>query len=151
AEAARNVMAQLNDKAASCFEQFGVNACTDVTGFGLLGHLKEMVQASAVSAVILANDVPLIDGVEALAAAGHIPGGTKNNLDFVKEVVSWDDSISDLQKFILCDAQTSGGLLVSLPHDRAQDYVDFLNNEYHIEAALIGMISKGDKVKIAVT
>nr|NQU94553.1 selenide, water dikinase SelD [Bacteroidota bacterium] len=60
AEAARNVMAQLNDKAASCFEQFGVNACTDVTGFGLLGHLKERVQASAVSAVILANEVPLI-------------------------------------------------------------------------------------------
>ena len=109
------IMSELNEKAASALDKFDVNACTDITGFGLMGHLKEMVQASAVEVEIDSKNVPLIPGAADLATAGVVPGGTKNNLDYVSGVVNWADDISETTKLLLCDAQTSGGLLISLP------------------------------------
>ena len=150
ARAARETMAALNAGAAEAMESFNVNACTDVTGFGLMGHLKEMVEASGVKAEIFANQVPLIEGVRELAIAGAIPGGTKNNLDFVKDVVRWDNQIPDIMKLLLCDAQTSGGLLVSLPEKEAGKFIDALREKYKIEGWVIGRIHGGGDVGIVV-
>jgi selenium donor protein len=144
ATTAREIMATLNAGTAEVMEKFHVNACTDVTGFGLLGHLKEMVEASGIKAEIYAEKVPLIEGMIELAAAGTIPGGTKNNLEFVGSVVEWDAGISDLIKNILCDAQTSGGLLVSLPEKEAGDFIKALLTEKNISGVAIGrVVSEG--------
>lgn len=139
--AVRNVMAELNVKAAKLMESFPVNSCTDITGFGLLGHLKEMVTASGVSVTILAEKVPLIEDVYELAVAGAIPGGTLNNLAFVSSVVEWDSSIPEIIKFILCDAQTSGGLLISLPQHDAEEFVKQFSEQYTLTASIIGTVS----------
>lgn len=138
--AALELMAALNDKAARAMEGFQINACTDVTGFGLLGHLKEMVEASGVRAEIDSKKVPLIGGALELAASGSIPGGTKNNLDFVSKVMEWDENMSELTKVLLCDAQTSGGLLVSIPEKDAGNYIRLLKNDYAIDAVEVGKV-----------
>jgi selenide, water dikinase len=97
----------------------GVTACTDVTGYGLLGHLGEMLRASGLAARLHAAAVPLLPGAAALAADGHIPGGTRRNRDDAEGMVEWDDGVPDLTRWLLADAQTSGGLLIALPRDRA--------------------------------
>ncbi|MBE0638314.1 MAG: selenide, water dikinase SelD [Bacteroidales bacterium] len=135
---ARNVMAELNAKAAKLMESFPVNSCTDITGFGLLGHLKEMVMASGVQVKINASMVPFIEGTYELAMAGSIPGGTRNNLDFVSGVVEWDKDIPEITRLILCDAQTSGGLLISLPKKDAEEYI----RQFGLSASIIGMVSE---------
>jgi cysteine desulfurase len=140
--AAREVMAALNNKAARLMEDFPVNACTDVTGFGLLGHLKEMVEASQIQVDLKAGDVPLIEGVYELAAAGAIPGGTRNNFDFVSRVVQWNDSIPEITRMILCDAQTSGGLLISLPAAHAENFIIRLAEKHQIKSAIIGQVKE---------
>jgi cysteine desulfurase len=149
AKAARDIMAALNAKAALAMESFPVNACTDVTGFGLLGHLKELVAASGVEVTLFAEKVPVIKGVYELAAAGAIPGGTRNNLDFVAEVVEWSDNIPEITKLILCDAQTSGGLLISLPGDHARKMIRTLHDQFNIAAAIIAEVKpKGNSGKL---
>lgn len=119
-------MLVLNKKAAEIMQSFPVSACTDITGFGLLGHLHEMTSASGVDAEIYSSVIPILPGAEDMAAAGIIPGGTLNNLEFVKKFVIWDEKLTYLMKILLCDAQTSGGLLVSLPESYAVEYVQKL-------------------------
>jgi cysteine desulfurase NifS/selenium donor protein len=143
-EMVMGVMAELNRTAAEIMVGFPVSACTDVTGFGLLGHLKEMVCAAGVQAVIEAKRVPVMAAAWEYAAAGAIPGGTKNNLDWVKEFVQWNETTPDLLKFILADAQTSGGLLISLPESRASELVTRLHESGNQDASIIGLIAAGD-------
>jgi selenide,water dikinase len=112
-------MLTLNKSAAEIMETFPVHACTDITGFGLLGHLKEMMEASGKSCVVDSEKIPLIQGVYELALSGAIPGGTQNNLQFVDEHINWKENIAELMKLILCDAQTSGGLLISVPSENS--------------------------------
>jgi selenide,water dikinase len=138
------VMAGLNKTAAEIMTGFSVSACTDVTGFGLLGHLKEMVCGAGVQAILEANQVPVMSVAWEYAAAGAIPGGTKDNLEYVKEFVQWNASTPELLKFILADAQTSGGLLISLPVSQASALVTRLHESGNHDAAIIGMISSGD-------
>ncbi|MHB8513212.1 MAG: selenide, water dikinase SelD [Actinomycetota bacterium] len=107
-----DVMTTLNREASQKMIDVGARAATDVTGFGLLGHLRKMAAASGVSARINANAVPLIEGASELAARGMISGGTKRNLEFVNPHVKWNGA-SETQRFLLADAQTSGGLLIS--------------------------------------
>lgn len=140
------VMAGLNRKAGEILLGFPVNACTDVTGFGLLGHLREMVRGSAVEATVVAGKVPIISQAWDYAAAGSIPGGTKNNLLYVEDCVKWDPNIAELMKVLLADAQTSGGLLVSLPEDAAVKLVAVMHEAGITEAAIIGKISEGEPV-----
>ncbi|MBW6480931.1 MAG: selenide, water dikinase SelD, partial [Bacteroidales bacterium] len=121
-KAAQDVMLSLNREAAEIMESFPVQACTDITGFGLMGHLKEMMEASGTSCVVESENVPLIRGVYELALSGAIPGGTQNNLLFVAEHISWNENFAELMKLILCDAQTSGGLLISV----ASQYSDLM-------------------------
>ncbi len=150
ARAALEVMAALNDKAAAVMQDFSVHACTDVTGFGLMGHLKEMVEASGITAEVDAEKVPLIPGTRELAVSGSIPGGTRNNLAFVKNRVEYDDRLTEVTKLILCDAQTSGGLLIAMPENDAYEYVAAFNEKYGIEAAVIGRITEKSNGSIRV-
>jgi len=137
---ARDTMATLNADAAKIMELFPVNACTDVTGFGLLGHMKEMVEGSGVEVRINASAVPVIEDVYELAAAGAIPGGTRNNLDFVSKVVEWDVNLPEITRLILCDAQTSGGLLISIPQQFADEYIHLFAEKYGKTAVRIGQV-----------
>jgi cysteine desulfurase len=142
ARAARDVMAALNAEPALAMESFHVHACTDVTGFGLLGHLREMTVASGVNVVLNVSDIPVINGTYELAAAGAVPGGSRNNLEFVSKYVYWHDDVADSTKLILCDAQTSGGLLIALPPKYAEKYIALLQNKYQITAARIGQVTE---------
>ena len=147
-ELVMQTMAQLNRKAAEIMLDFDVSACTDVTGFGLLGHLKEMVCGAGVQATLNQLDVPVLEPVWNYAAAGAIPGGTKNNLEYVGGMVKWSDDVSPLMKLILADAQTSGGLLISLPADQAGEMVKRMKESGVPDAAVIGRISPGDPLII---
>ena len=138
------VMAELNRTAAEIMAGYQVNACTDVTGFGLLGHLKEMVCGAGVQAILNAEMVPVLDAAWEYAAAGAIPGGTKNNLEYVKDFVQWNEEIPELMKYILADAQTSGGLLISLPASPAIELVTRLHEAGSPDAAMIGRILPGE-------
>ncbi|MFO7923147.1 MAG: selenide, water dikinase SelD [Bacteroidales bacterium] len=140
ASEAVRIMSSLNAGAALAMEKFPVNSCTDITGFGLLGHLKEMATASVVRVRIDAGKVPLIKGTMELAAAGAIPGGSRNNLAFVSGMVEWGESISENMKLVLCDAQTSGGLLISLPGKYAQDFIRYLKNKHKIDGTVTGAV-----------
>ena len=111
-------MSMLNKHASQAMVAVGVNACTDITGFGLLGHLNELTGASGVGAQVVNSSVPVIDGTGALAAANIVPGGAYNNLNHIEQTVAWPDSLSHAERLILCDPQTSGGLLIALPPEK---------------------------------
>ena len=143
-ERVMQVMAGLNRASAEIMSGYAVNACTDVTGFGLLGHLKEMVCGAGVRAILTAGNIPVLDAAWEFAAAGAIPGGTRNNLDYVKEFVHWNEDTPELLKFILADAQTSGGLLISLPEYQATELLAKLHEAGNPDAAIIGKIVAGD-------
>jgi selenide, water dikinase len=117
AAAALDVMTRLNRGAAEAAIAAGASAMTDVTGFGLLGHLRELCEASGVSAVVSAGAVPAIDGVVELLRAAEPPvaGGTRRNRDWISESVDWADGVPEERRWLLCDAMTSGGLLVAAP------------------------------------
>ena len=108
-------MLQLNQAAAAAMTAVGVSAATDVTGFGLLGHLRTMARASGVSATVQAAAVPVLPGAEALADAGEVPGGTRSNERSLRPSVQWSDAVLPPRRILLCDAQTSGGLLMAVP------------------------------------
>ncbi len=118
-EAVVHVMSRLNRDASEVMIETGVSACTDVTGFGLLGHLMEMIQGSRVSARIFARRVPVLGGVRERMMEGICPGGTRKNLEFYGRHVEWAAEVKDVDRLILADAQTSGGLLISVPRERA--------------------------------
>ncbi|MCO5265307.1 MAG: selenide, water dikinase SelD [Lentimicrobium sp.] len=132
-------MASLNKTAAELMLKRKVNACTDVTGFGLLGHLHELTAGSGVNAEVRFNDIPFIEGVQQLAAAGAIPGGTIANTDFAADFTDFG-VLSQTDKYLLCDAQTSGGLLIALPADEAGILLADLI-EHEIMAAIIGKVT----------
>lgn len=138
------MMAELNRIPAEIMTGFRVHACTDVTGFGLLGHLKEMVQGAGLRANLNMASIPVLEDAWDFAAAGTIPGGTKNNLAYVEEIVQWQDNTPEMMKFILADAQTSGGLLISLPAEQANDLVTRLREAGITHAAIIGTMETGE-------
>jgi selenide,water dikinase len=111
-------MAALNRDACAAMIEAGPSAATDVTGFGLLGHMHEMVHASGVSAEISAAAVPLYPGAHALAQAGVLPGGSRRNDEYFSRWIDWKGPIDAATRALLTDAQTSGGLLISMPADR---------------------------------
>jgi cysteine desulfurase NifS/selenium donor protein len=137
------IMAQLNKTAGETIMAYNVHACTDVTGFGLLGHLSEMSIASKCNVNIYYEKIPFIDGVKNLATAGIIPGGTYNNLDFVTGRVDFGN-MSRTGKLMLCDAQTSGGLLISIPENQTEKLVRELTDK-GVSPSVIGRFtSKGE-------
>lgn len=141
-------MSELNKIASEIMQEIGVNACTDITGFGLLGHLLEMMKASDTSAVLEFSRVKFLNSTFDLAMSGNIPGGTKDNYEFTKEFVSYNDNISDVKKLLLNDAQTSGGLLISVPKDKSHKLLELLLANGVISAHIIGNIAPRDKFYI---
>jgi len=148
AEAVR-CMATLNRAGAEAMVAAGVTAGTDVTGFGLLGHLRSMMRASGTSARIIAARVPWLPGVEALVDAGQIPGGTKRNLSDLTEAVSFGAEISERTRLVLADAQTSGGLLMAVPPERLDALLEALAGRTLV-AAVIGEVESGEAGRIVV-
>ena len=144
-------MAALNRPAAVAMMKVGVNSATDITGFGLLGHLKSMVRGSGVAAEISLAGVPVLPGVRQLLANGIAPGGTHRNLSSVADVVTWGDGLTEADQLLLCDAQTSGGLLISAPAEKQQDLVDALRAEGAQSSAVVGRITHGPAGTIIVT
>jgi len=118
-DTAVEVMVALNRSAAEVMVAAGVRCATDVTGYGLLGHLREIIEASGVSARVETGRVPVLDGIADLIDQGVFPGGSVRNLEGVQDVL--DAHVSDTWVKVLADAQTSGGLLMAVPPDRADD------------------------------
>ena len=146
ANKAITVMNTLNDKSSECMSSFQVNSCTDITGYGLLGHLNEMSKGSNLSAEISYNAIPIINDVDKLALNKIIPGGTKNNYDFIKKNVKFHKNISQHEKFILSDAQTSGGLLIACPKSESKELIKKINEKSSFKAMIIGQfINKTNK------
>lgn len=149
-DAATRAMLALNDGAARAARSAGARAATDVTGFGLLGHLRSMLLASGVSAQVWAGAVPFLPDVRGLAEDGHVPGGTKRNLDSVAESTVFDDGIPLLDRLLLADAQTSGGLLVAVRPEAGPSLLEALRREGTIAAAHIGLVAGGRAGMISV-
>ena len=118
-------MTALNRDAAEAMVRHGAHAATDVTGFGLLGHLREMAAASGAEAVVRASAVPVLPGARELAAGDHVPGGTRRNQYDLAPHVRWGDA-DPVTRLLLADAQTSGGLLIALPRREAEALVEEL-------------------------
>ena len=149
-DAAIASMTTLNKKAAEVISGgFAVHAMTDVTGFGLIGHAREIALASSVSLRFYANRVPLLDGAMECVRAGHIPGGLKANREFAECVVGYEDGISDEIRTILFDPQTAGGLLISVASDDATKLTQTLNAA-GVPAVEIGEVLSSTKPLITV-
>ena len=133
-----DIMTTLNSKASQIMVDFEVNACTDVTGYGLLGHLSEMCNGSNVSAHINFDKIKFLNGVFEFAQKNIVPGGSKRNLDYISEKINFHDDLADFQKIMLADAQTSGGLLISCPDDRYEEFLKVLS--WDIDAFNIGVV-----------
>ncbi len=144
-----DIMSTLNKIASETMLNFNISACTDVTGFGLLGHLRELTRASKCNADIFFDRIPFIREVKSLATAGIIPGGTYNNLDFVKEDIDFG-SRTRTDQLLLSDAQTSGGLLVVIPEKESKQYLEKLKNAGIDNAAIIGTFTIHGKGKITI-
>lgn len=136
-------MSKLNLKASLCAREFDVHACTDITGFGLVGHLIEMCSDNK-SAKIFFEDVPLFDGLSGLINAGQIPNGSKENYRYLSAFV--DNRLQEKESIALFDAQTSGGLLFALPKEQAPKLVESLRFLGYTKSAIIGeFIPLGEK------
>ena len=122
--------------------EVGVKAATDVTGFGLLGHLRSLLRASGCEAVVRSEAVPLLPGAMRLAEAGQIPGGSKRNLSDLGSDVTWSDAISAAMRIVLCDAQTSGGMLMAVEGDRLASLLDALSAR-GVDGAVVGTVMEG--------
>ena len=140
ADEAIRVMNTLNRAASEAMVETGVHACTDVTGFGLLGHLHEMVEASGVGARLSVRAVPVLDGAPALAAGGAIAGGTARNLEWLADKVRWAPAIDETARILLADAQTSGGLLIAVAPERAETLERALRSRGVATAARVGTV-----------
>jgi selenide,water dikinase len=143
------VMATLNKTAAETMEPYEVHACTDVTGFGLLGHAAEVAKGSGVGVRIFHSQVPKLPRLRELAEAGLVPGGTKNNFAHLEGTVAYPESMDQIDRWILCDAVTSGGLLISVAEGQAEQLLaDLL--KAGVEAALIGETTAENAGRIVV-
>ena len=134
------VMTTLNKAAAEAMLEVGVNACTDVTGFGFLGHLHEMVAASGVGAKVFASKVPILDGVLDLIEQRIFPGGARSNKKFADSFTHWHESVSEPMRIALCDPQTSGGLLISVPKGKVDALMEEMQKRGVKWAAIVGEI-----------
>jgi selenide,water dikinase len=149
-EKVTRLMAELNRNAARVMAGFDISACTDVTGFGLLGHLAEMVCGSGCSARIVSEKVPYIPEAEEFAAMGLIPAGAYKNREFRQQMISFAQTVARTLQDLFFDPQTSGGLLISIGSSHCKDLVSALNDAGIADAACIGDIVEGRDEKISV-
>ena len=146
-----DVMAELNKAPSEAMMRVGVNACTDITGFGFMGHLRGMVQGSGTGARIRMADVPVLPGVWDLLEKGTVPGGTVRNMNGVEGDMDWDAGLSEEQRLLLCDAQTSGGLLISVPKAKLDQLLSELEASGVGTRAVVGEMTAEDPGRISVS
>ena len=137
-------MKALNRPGRDAAHLAGARAATDVTGFGLLGHLHHLALGAGCGARLFADAVPLFDGVRELASEGSMPGGSVKNLDYVEPHTRFSDRVSELQRLILADAQTSGGLLIAVPPTREAELVEELKRAGALTHAVVGEMVEGE-------
>lgn len=140
-EAAIAQMTMLNDRAATIALAAGATGATDVTGFGLLGHLGRAALESAVDVTLVAADIPILDGVRELADEGFVPGGSVRNLESIEDRLV-TDGVDPSVVMLLADAQTSGGLVFGVPSDVAAETLQQLIDSGH-DAAIVGSTTAG--------
>ena len=145
-----DVMATLNKGAAEAMMRVGINSCTDITGFGLMGHLRGMTRGSKVGAIINASDVPVLPGVWDLLEKNVVPGGTFRNMNGVEDSVDWNESLTDQQRLLMCDAQTSGGLLISVTKDKVEKLLSELKISGVETRVIVGEITAANSGRVLV-
>ena len=144
------IMTFLNRFAAEVMLDVGIDACTDITGYGLLGHLYELVHASKTGAKIYLSKVQVIDFAWELARQKIVPAGTLANLKFIQDKVDWDKEMTEEAKLILSDAQTSGGLLIAVAKEKEQKLLDRLISKGVLNPVVIGEITEDKRCRIQV-
>ncbi|MBD3180632.1 MAG: selenide, water dikinase SelD [Candidatus Latescibacteria bacterium] len=144
------LMSVLNRDASELMCELGAGACTDITGYGLVGHALEMAQESGVTLEIDFDSIPFLPSARRLADEGFLTGGGMANLEGSKDKVSWREGLKGLEKMLLCDPQTSGGLLVSLDRDKSETYLEALRARGVSEAACIGRVAEGGEADIII-
>ena len=138
--------AQLNKAAGKVLHDLGASAATDVTGYGFLGHLSEMLEASGVGAVVRRGEVPVWERAQPLASDGVYPGGLKDNRRYLGDAIT-ADGVDDDQLLPLFDPQTSGGLLVAVPGERSADFIRALK-EQGVPGAAVGEVVEGSGIRV---
>jgi len=133
------IMETLNYKTSQLLSKYTVNACTDITGFGLLGHTLESTRDD-ITYLIESSNVPIMNQVKELCEQNIVPGGSKRNMKYLEDKISYDSSISNTTKQILCDAQTSGGLLIAIDKNDAIEYLKEIEELSFGYASIIGEI-----------
>ncbi len=143
-------MVSLNLRPSKWMISFGAHACTDITGFGLIGHAMEMVSASQVGMVIYSKEIPLLPEAFEYAKMGLIPGGAHSNRQFFSCHVEVNKSVQNILIDVLYDPQTSGGLLIAFPDEGAKKFVEKLKKEENIDSSIIGEVVKEPRGKIII-
>ncbi|GBD11115.1 Selenide, water dikinase [bacterium HR23] len=146
-ERATQVMAHLNKSASEAMVEAGVHACTDITGYGLIGHLLGMVKGSEVGARLRLSQIPVLEGVWDLLEEGIAPGGTHRNLNSVGKLVRWGEGIPRTAQLLLCDAQTSGGLLMAVPPPHLPTLQEALQKRGE-QGWVVGEITAEDRIMV---
>lgn len=149
-ETVTRIMATLNKDAAEIMTQYPVHACTDITGFGLLGHLAEMLQGSGLGVRIFADQVPVIPEALEYATMGLIPAGAYRNREFREAMTEFSPNVSRLIQHILFDPQTSGGLLISVEKGKSDDLLARLQEKGMETSAIIGEVISQPSEKIII-
>lgn len=145
------VMAELNKSASEAAIEANVNSLTDITGFGLLGHLHEMMKGSGVQALLQAQKVPVLEAAWDCLKKKAIPGGSLANREYLADKVLFDSDVPEESQLVLCDAQTSGGLLISVPAEHLEVLLESLRARKTIASAVIGRVESGEPglIKVA--
>ena len=130
--------------------EVGVNACTDITGFGLLGHLHSMMKASGTAARLSRSAIPVLPGVQELLEQDVAPGGTHRNIESLEGHIEWDDTLPESDRLLLCDPQTSGGMLVCIPAEKCDLLIENLVEQKTLQAAIVGEVADGDPGTISI-
>jgi selenide, water dikinase len=144
------VMTTLNAAACEAMCEVGANAATDITGFGLLGHLRNVAKASGLSATIWLDEVPVLNQAWEYVRAGIAPGGTHANWRYLNDWTVWDAGVEKADQLVLCDAQTSGGLLIAVAPDRVDRLVEGLRLRGALCASVVGRLEAGEPGRMRV-
>ncbi len=144
------LMATLNRDAAEIMKDYPVHACTDITGFGLLGHIAEMIIDTGFSIKLTSKTIPIIPETLEYAGMGLVPAGTYKNREFRECMVDFDPSVDSLVQDILFDPQTSGGLLICVNRENADELLEKLKEKGMANAAIIGDVATEPKERIIV-
>ncbi len=144
------MMATLNAGAARAMRAVGARCATDVTGFGLLGHLHEMAHGSGLEATLTRSAIPILESARRLVVECGVPGGSRRNLAHLESHLDWQDSSNESDQLLLADAQTSGGLLIAVPAEQKDALLAALANEKTPTAAVIGHLYSGHSGRIVI-